>query len=309
VIVLLSDPPPAVCVIRPEDATQADGLKRLLSSDRAVIAPAQERDWAYVDDATIDDAYFDVWRRQCGYVAGASAALKNLVAALRREHREYKLAPVWFDEPRVAQTTSEAKDEREQEIRKQDERQRASRERDQLEAQRKRDQQQQKTQIEEELRRKNGVRARALKDEIDALVKQLAEDAKAGQSETPTANARDGSAASPPPEQEEFPAVFNWLKAQNADHWETFDISSEIADYGNVQWHGRAMDAIIVRTVIQQKNRILGEYGKTSFMLGLIDDPEFSMQREIFNTRCDDSAPVIEHWKIGNSFKSQWNAD
>ena len=123
------------------------------------------------------------------------------------------------------------------------------------------------------------------------------------------ASAGVNSGTSGPPKQEEFPTVFKWLEARNEDHWETFDISSEIADYGNVQWHGRTMDGIIVRTLIQQKNRILGEYDKACFMLGLIDDQEFSMEREIFNEGCEDSGPVIERWKIGNSFASQWNAD
>ena len=184
----------------------------------------------------------------------------------------------------------------------------SKRERAELEAQRKRDQQQQKTHREEELRQKNGVRARSLRDEIDGLVKQLADEARPGQLGSSPASAGVNS-GSGPPKQEEFPTVFKWLKARNEDHWETFDISSEIADYGNVQWHGRTMDGIIVRTVIQQKNRILGEYDKACFMLGLIDDQEFSMEREIFNERCEDSGPGIERWKIGNSFASQWNAD
>lgn len=86
----------------------------------------------------------------------------------------------------------------------------------------------------------------------------------------------------------------------------TFEVSSDVADFGTVQWNGRALDAIIVKSVIQQKNRLLGQ--SVIILFGLVDDPEFSMQREAFAVDCDNGARFIKNWTIGKRFQSQWNA-
>jgi hypothetical protein len=57
-------------------------------------------------------------------------------------------------------------------------------------------------------------------------------------------------------------------------------VSSDIADFGTVQWSGRSVDAIIVRSVIQQKNRILGKYEDRCYLFGLVDDREFTIRRD-----------------------------
>src|SRR5450759_2321980 len=44
------------------------------------------------------------------------------------------------------------------------------------------------------------------------------------------------------------------------NQWETYNVSSDVADFGTVQWNSRPLDAIIVKSTIQQKNRILGKY-------------------------------------------------
>ena len=43
----------------------------------------------------------------------------------------------------------------------------------------------------------------------------------------------------------------------------------------------------VVKTVIQQKNRILGQYKRDCFMFGLIDDVEFKMLIEPIAVECD----------------------
>ena len=105
-----------------------------------------------------------------------------------------------------------------------------------------------------------------------------------------------------------FPDYSKWLKGRSDDQWETFNVSSEVADFGTVQWKGRPVDAIIVRSVIQQKNRILGKYEDRCFMFGYVDDREFAMQRDPFGLDCE-SLNALNKWKVGEKFQSQWNAN
>jgi hypothetical protein len=71
----------------------------------------------------------------------------------------------------------------------------------------------------------------------------------------------------------------------------------------------RPLNAIIVKSVIQQKNRTLGKYENSCFMFEVVDDVEFAMQRELFSTSCDSAGASISSWKIGKNFRSQWNAE
>jgi hypothetical protein len=71
----------------------------------------------------------------------------------------------------------------------------------------------------------------------------------------------------------------------------------------------RTLEAIMVKSVIQQKNRILGRYSRDCFEFGFINDVEFAMEREFFAVDCDKGKDNINNWAIGNQFKSQWNVD
>ena len=111
----------------------------------STIAPSACSEWQFIEERSIDDAFFDLRRRQCGYVVAKAADLKTLMLALRRERRDYTFAPVWFDEQQAAAAAFEARDEQEESIRKEEERKRADADKEQLRKQRERDRQQEKT--------------------------------------------------------------------------------------------------------------------------------------------------------------------
>jgi Family of unknown function (DUF6444) len=92
------------------------------------------------------------------------------------------------------------------------------------------------------------------------------------------------------------------------NQWETYNVSSDVADFGTVQWNSRPLDAIIVKSTIQQKNRILGKYEDHCYMFGLVDDVEFGMERDPFVVDCE-SGSSVSKWKVGERFQSQWNAN
>jgi hypothetical protein len=41
----------------------------------------------------------------------------------------------------------------------------------------------------------------------------------------------------------------------------------------------------------------------------LVDDREFTMQRDPFAVECDSGVSTVNKWKIGEKFQSQWNAN
>ena len=72
---------------------------------------------------------------------------------------------------------------------------------------------------------------------------------------------------------------------------------------------GRALDGIIVKATIAQKNRIKGVYEASCFVFGMVGDDEFSMSRDMFGVQCASGRPTIEDWKSRRDFKSLWNAE
>jgi hypothetical protein len=286
-VIAVSDSP-AACVVNPTPAEQADGIKELLHRNQDLIAPKLTSDWQFVQGTT-DLAFLGLQRQQCGYVAGDAAVLRDLMQALRREKLHYTFAPVWFDVGEVERATFDTNDARKQEIFKMAEKDRADKAARELEEKRQKDQQSQKSEIERGLRQKNGVRARGLMNNTHDFVRALAEK---------RLDDTNGF----------FLSYSNWLNKGFQDEWETFNVSSDVADFGTVQWSGRPVDAIIVKSVIQQKNRILGKYENHCFLFGYVDDREFAMQRDAFAVDCE-SVSTLNKWKVGEKFQSQWNAN
>ena len=286
-VIAVSDSP-ATCVVNPTPAEQAEGVKELLRRNQDLIAPKLTSGWQFVQGTT-DLAFRGLQRQQCGYVAADAAVLRELMDALRRDKIQYRFAPVWFEVADVKQATFDTNDARNQEIQKKAEKDRAEKGQRDLEEKRRKDQQSQKSEIERVLRQKNSDRAQGLKNVIQDFVRGLAENRIVDANNF-------------------FRHYSKWVKVRSDDQWETFNVSSEVADFGTVQWNGRPVDAIIVRSVIQQKNRILGKYEDRCFMLGYVDDREFTMQRDPFDVDCSNGS-AVNLWKLDEKFQSQWNAN
>jgi hypothetical protein len=215
--------------------------------------------------------------------------LRTIMLALRREKMKYWFAPLWWEEKEVGQATFDARDAAQQEIVRQKDIDRKRKDEAALQAQRDKDKQNQKTEIERKLREANGTKARGLMNYVHDLVSGMAD-------ERPVENA------------ELFAAYSNWLNQRFNDKWETFNVGSDVADFGTVQWDHRELDAVVVKTIVHQKNRILGKYDERCYLFGFVSDGEFSMLRDPFAVDCGDTA-AMNKWKVGERFKSLWNAD
>jgi hypothetical protein len=288
-VVAVSESPTA-CLLPATPGDRLDGIKDLLNRNRDVIAPNLNSDWQFIFQATTDLAFRDLQRRQCGYVAGEASALSSLVQALRREQLNFVFSPVWWNDKDVDQAAFDARDAKEQEIRKQAAIDRAQKAQHDLDEDRRKKKGLDKVEIETQLRQKGGARARGLENWIHEIIKDLA-------------NKRVTDT------DRHFTKYSNWLNLRFSDQWETFNVTSDVADFGTVQWEGRPLDVIIVRSIIQQKNRFRGKYEDGCYFFGFVDDPEFMVKRDFFAEECSSAVTFVNNWKIGKSFKSQWNAN
>ena len=254
-----------------------------------MIAPALPPDWQYVDTPTTDFAFLGLQRHQCGYLLGAGSDLRVIMLALRREKMKYVFAPVWWDIEEVVQATFDAHDAAQQAIQKQMDIDRKKEQDAALQAVRNQNRQDQKTEIERQWRETNGTKARGLMNSIHDLISGMAE-------KRPVNNA------------DLFPSYSIWLNRRFADQWETFNVSSDVADFGIVQWERRPLDAVIVKTIVHQKNRVLGKYEERCYLFGFVNDDEFNMVRDSFAFDCSDTQD-LDRWKVGERFLSRWNAD
>ena len=280
---------PVACVVPPSKAEWSDGLRELLKRNADVIAPTITSDWQYVDTSNTNLAFLGLQRHQCGYLLGAEGDLREIMLALRREKMKYAFAPVWWGENEVVQATFDVHDTVQQELRKKLDVERKRKEEESLQAERERNKQNEKFEIERRLRETNGTKARGLMNYIHDLVSGMAE-------KRPVENA------------DLFPSYSNWLDRRFADQWETFNVSSDVADFGVVEWENRPLDAVVVRTIVHQKNRFIGRYEDKCYLFGFVADEEFSMLRDSFAVDCSD-APDVNKWKVGERFQSRWNAD
>jgi mono/diheme cytochrome c family protein len=55
-----------------------------------------------------------------------------------------------------------------------------------------------------------------------------------------------------------FPQYLTWLNQRFDSQWETAEVTSDIKDFGAVDWKDRPLDGVMVKTMVKQRNRILG---------------------------------------------------
>jgi tetratricopeptide (TPR) repeat protein len=291
----VTDAPIPACILIPADADYVEGLEELLLRERTAISNKLLSDWQFVE-MKIEDAYIAVMKQQCGYVAGEASALRNIMQALRREKKLYEFAPIWFETDKVAAISAEIRQ-------KKAEAAAAIKRQEDLDNAQKQKLRAQKEAVEADLRNESGPKAQALRDRIHNLINRLPRDTADNDSRNLKTQQRVFEA------ERSFPEYLRWLNRQLADQWETMDVQSVVNDFGVVQWNGRPLDGVIVKTTVKLRNRPLGTYETGCFLLGLVDDVEFAMQRDPFVVICDSSASQqsITKWKQRRQFKSKWN--
>jgi tetratricopeptide (TPR) repeat protein len=287
-ILAVTDAAVPACIVA-EDRIMERGLKDLLQKKKDLISLHLRPDWPVVE-ATLDSAFISLAKEKCGYAVASAEGLRTLVRALRRDGRKYEFAPLWLSTEEVTAAGTEA-------IRTEHEKTERQIADEQINEALRRQRQAQIAAATETLRNQNGVRARGLRDRIQKMVKDAADKplSIAARKATET--------------QREFPSFSAWLNRRFDAQWETVSVTPEIVDYGTVQWNGRTLEGIVIRAQIEQKNAIRGVRQTDCFTFGLVNDDEFSVERDLFDVACADDREVITEWKAGRQFKSLWNAE
>lgn len=252
----------------------ADGLAVALNGDPSI------------SQISLDDAFANSQKGKCGAIYADAAALKEIDSELSRMNIQHSFLNIWISPDQVDAADKVIRDQ--QHSAEVEAQKRAQRLEDQakLEAARKVNESATAEAQQAQFRAKYGARANAEAAAISAEISTWTTQQK-------------GTA------QEEFPAYANWVSDELADHWEFQDINSEVADFGTSNFKGRQLETIIARVTLNWKNRLLGEYDKPCFLFGRINDTEFSIVREPFVVKCDDTTD-LEHWEQGHQFASQW---
>ena len=241
-----------------------------------------------IKDTTIDDAFINIHKDQCGAVYASAADLKTLTTALAHNSIPYVFSSLWILPDEVDREDA-ALDEKEKAA-LQDETKRAQwntdqSRRDQI---RKHDLDATQTARQAALRDKFGESAQAAAGSLSSEIVAWTKDQ----------NGPVGTF---------YPAFAAWWADKLADHWEIVTINSGLEDFGTSNFKTRSLDTVFSRLTLHLKNRMLGEYKDFCFIFGRINDTEFSMRREPAYAQCDDEA-AIKAWQEGHQFKSEWFA-
>jgi hypothetical protein len=239
-----------------------------------------------IKDTNADDAFINIQKHQCGAVYASAADLKTMIAALTRNDIPYALSSLWIL-PTDVERADAALVEKAR-LADQEETDRAQRNADQSRLASLRAEDLSATQAAQQtaLRQKFGDRAKAAAAALGSEVIAWTKD-QSGQ--------LGGF----------YPMYATWLADKLADHWEVVTIDSEVQDFGISNFKDRSVDTVFARITLHLKNRMLGEYKDSCFILGRINDAEFSMSREPAYAKCDDEA-TISAWQSGHQFNSEW---
>ncbi len=250
-----------------------------------------------ISDVSLNDAFIDTQKRQCGAIYADAAGLQEIDSELLRMNIPHSFSSVWITPDQLDAADKALQDQ--MHVTEIEAVQRAQKMADQekLEAARNADESAAAATQQAALRAKYGGSAAASAAAIAEEVRMW------------TAKQKKGSVQKPTKQEsfvpEEFPAYANWLSDQYADHWELEDINSEVADFGTATFKGRELETVVARVTVDLKNRLLGEYQKRCYLFGRINDAEFAMVREPFVIACDDIGD-LESWEQGHQFASQW---
>ncbi|ESY86403.1 hypothetical protein X739_11870 [Mesorhizobium sp. LNHC220B00] len=246
--------------------------------------------------SSIDKAYEDIRHEHCRVLYASAANLKATSEALARDGVQYTFAPVWLDKSDAATAAAKLDAAKQQEVKAAEAKRVAADEEKRIAAQREEDEKKSQSMRQAGLRQKNGPAASALlnifSDGLKRTVLGPADKANTG----PGINV-EGL----------FPDFTKWNAGLSRDDWKATDVISEVQDYGTVNWGGRNLDGIFIKTTVKMASAERGQYKDECFLFGAVVDNEFQMVRDPYESTCD--ADTSANWAVGHELKSLWVAN
>ncbi|MEW6123993.1 MAG: hypothetical protein AB1698_15375 [Pseudomonadota bacterium] len=281
--VVLSNSSPLVCVVVEQDMPAHD----LLLSENAQGIRADMNKAPQFSAMSLDAAFAGVKRGRCAVVYSDAGNLKTIIDALKRDGANYQLLALWISPDDLAAARTRASAALAEAQAQTFERQRAAGEAAKIAAIRVEEEARTRDAQREKLRQAHGQKAQAASNTI-------ANDVKAAIDGTDKA-ARD-----------QYPVFFAWLDEKRRSQWDVFAVTSNVFEYGTVDWKGRRLEAGATRTELRVRNQVLGEYQDHCFVFAKVFDYEFLVARDFVVIPCGKEGQILA-WKNSRDFKSLWD--
>ncbi len=281
-LVLLNTGSSVICAVVTDNA---DAHRRFLLSQGDHLA-FEMKNSPNVGMTSLDGAFTNIQRKQCGAVYGSTQDLKSLLDSLKREVIGYRMSAIWVTPPEIDALDKQIEKEKREEKQKELARERHDEEQRKLSERRKQEEGKAKDKQQENLRSQFGKTASAAAAAIGNEVKEFTK-------------SRGGNAAI------KFPGFASWYQDKLVDRWELMSENAELFDYGVSDWKGRSLETAFTKVSMRLRNRMLGEYKDACFIFGQIVDTEFSVDRDPIGIPCEDSK-TLSSWKSARGFQSKW---
>lgn len=281
--------------------SSSDRICRVIDGNAAVheetiskIADFAGMSGSTVSYLSIDKAYEDVRHEQCRVLYASAADLKATSEALARDGVQFAFAPVWLDKGDAASTAAKLDAAKQEAVKAAEAKRVAADEEKKIAAQREADEKSSRSARQADLRQKNGPAATALLNLFSDGLKRTV------LGTTDKANASSGINMDTL-----FPDFSKWNAGLSQDNWKATEVTSEVQDYGTVNWKGRNLDGIVVRATVKMASAERGQYKDECFLFGAVVDNEFQMVRDPYESKCSDT-DTSAHWAVGHELKSLW---
>ncbi|MGX5799634.1 peptidoglycan-binding domain-containing protein [Bradyrhizobium sp. Arg314] len=277
--------------------TVVDGNAAVHEATISKIADFAGMSGSIVRYPSIDKAYGDVRHEQCRVLYASAADLKATSEALARDGVQFAFAPVWLDKSDVASTAAKLDAAKQEAIKAAEAKRVAADEEKKIAAQREADEKNSKSLRQADLRQENGPAATALLNLFSDGLKR-----------TVLGTIDKANSSSGMNMETLFPDFAKWNAGLSQDNWKATDVTSEVQDYGTVNWKGRYLDGIVVKATVKMASAERGQYRDECFLFGAVVDSEFQMVRDPYESTCNDTQTSAQ-WAVGHELKSLWVAN
>ena len=250
-------------------------------------------------NVSVDVAFRRTQKGQCAFIYGSGKTLKTILDASVGAGLTPSVLPVWTTASVVAKRVKELQSKQANKAQSEAERLVRLKQRQAEEESKQKALAAQLEERQKNYRLENGAKVASLVAAIDAALKGVRDRVDNALSKqlnlkSAIANAQFWG---------NYPA---WYADKRMKGWEFDSTVPMPKDYGIAKWNGRAIEAVTAQIRVLMKNRNLGKYSDDCWNVGYLVDKEFSMKREPFTQRCEDTE-ALRAWQVDNSFKTRWD--
>jgi len=250
-----------------------------------------------------NEAFRLLQRGSCSAIYASATELAELVLAGKSSGYEMDFAPVWVSKKQI----TEAIDSIEAAFQLQANQEQSQEDRQRLEAEALKTAMEQAEVQQTLLRDEFGLRFAALNDEVQTAVQEVIDFSNA------ILPLNDGYEAAyerltvldPTTGISPFDQIIQDMHQRSAEGWEIIQTDLDKLDYGQAEFNGREVEAVVTELHVESKNRVVGKYEDYCARIALLNDEVFDVWRRITVLDCTDSY-ALDRWRLENGFQSKW---